>query len=227
MTAQSQKIKNIRLAALITAALPLLGVAMVRLGYLAPLPALPQVLCIQGCQPDPAIHPVSEGENYLNEGQALATLLPDRPDPAQTSILIEKGKNRLTLFYQDQPIKAYPVVFGDSPIGDKRREGDRKTPEGIFKIRDLYPHPDWARFIWLDYPNPTAWREHYRAKLTGQLNWFMPIGGQVGIHGVPAGQDAIIDQRTNWTWGCPSLKNADVIELYTVVQVGTVVEIIP
>lgn len=49
----------------------------------------------------------------------------------------------------------------------------------------------------------------------------------MGIHGVPKGTDRIIDDRNNWTWGCPSLKNQDVNEIYEVVQVGTLVEILP
>ncbi|MEM7581203.1 MAG: L,D-transpeptidase, partial [Cyanobacteria bacterium P01_A01_bin.80] len=49
----------------------------------------------------------------------------------------------------------------------------------------------------------------------------------VGIHGVPQGNDELINERNNWTWGCPSMKNSDVDELYGVVKVGTLVEIIP
>jgi lipoprotein-anchoring transpeptidase ErfK/SrfK len=37
----------------------------------------------------------------------------------------------------------------------------------------------------------------------------------------------MVDNRTNWTWGCPSLKNQDVDELYKVVKIGTLVEVVP
>ncbi|NET50802.1 MAG: L,D-transpeptidase [Merismopedia sp. SIO2A8] len=140
---------------------------------------------------------------------------------------IEKSKHRLTVFYDAQPIKSYPVVFGKNSMGDKRHEGDRKTPEGIFRIRDRYPHPDWSKFLWLDYPTPQSWRKHYQAKVSGNINWLLPIGGQIGIHGVPTSGDRLIEEQTNWTWGCPSMKNEDVDELYTVVEVGTLVEIVP
>ena len=131
------------------------------------------------------------------------------------------------MFDNLQPVKSYLVVFGDNPTGDKFYEGDRKTPEGIFHILDFYDHPDWSRFMWLDYPNPQAWRENFQAKLAGKINWTLPIGGQVGIHGVPTGQDSLIEKRSNWTWGCISLKNNDVKEIYQVVSVGTMVEIVP
>jgi hypothetical protein len=44
--------------------------------------------------------------------------------------------------------------------------------------------------------------------------------------GVPQGRDEMIDARQNWTWGCPSLKNQDVDELYKLVKTGTLVEIL-
>ncbi|MEL7071899.1 MAG: L,D-transpeptidase [Cyanobacteria bacterium J06634_6] len=53
------------------------------------------------------------------------------------------------------------------------------------------------------------------------------IGGQIGIHGVPDNADGFVDTRSNWTWGCVSLKNADVDEIYSVASHNTVVEILP
>ena len=38
---------------------------------------------------------------------------------------------------------------------------------------------------------------------------------------------SLIEQRSNWTWGCISLKNRDVDELYRFVGDGTLVEIVP
>lgn len=153
-------------------------------------------------------------------------LLPGDFDRANVSILIEKSAYRLTLYYNQQPIKSYDVVFGD-PQGDKRREGDRKTPEGIFNIQDKYPHPSWSKFLWLDYPTAQSRCKHRQAKQRGEIPFSSGIGGEIGIHGVPAGQDALIENQMNWTLGCPALRNQDVDEIYDVVQVGTVVEIIP
>lgn len=118
-----------------------------------------------------------------------------------------------------------PIVLGTVPTGDKRQEGDRKTPEGIFRIRDKYPHPDWSKFVWLDYPTAESWHKHRQAKQLGQIDANATIGGEIGIHGVPAGQDNWIDQGKNWTLGCVSLKNADLEALYPYLSVGTVVEI--
>ena len=205
--------------------------ALVRIGFLFPIQLLPEVVCLSDCEASKRFHPIVSSDSLIKDDEgkreAIATLLPAYFDRDQVTVLIEKSDHQLTVFYDRRPIKSYPVVFGKNPVGDKRNEGDRKTPEGIFHIRDRYPHPAWSKFLWLDYPTPQAWREHFQAKASGQINWLLPIGGEVGIHGVPNNDDSLIDDQTNWTWGCPSMKNEDVDDLYSVVQVGTLVEIVP
>ncbi|MDJ0617114.1 MAG: L,D-transpeptidase [Calothrix sp. MO_192.B10] len=205
----------------------LLYLVLVRRGFLIPLTDIPEVLCLNGCPSPQKIHNPTPENGLLNYNQPLNKLITPTIDQDKTSILIEKSKHKLTLYYNQKPIKSYPVVFGSNPKGDKLREGDNKTPEGILRIKDLYPHPQWSKFIWLDYPNPPSWRNHFQAKMQGKLPWYHSIGGQVGIHGVPPGTNGMIDNRTNWTWGCPSLKNQDVNEIYQVVKIGTLVEILP
>ena len=200
---------------------------LTKLGFIMPFSEIPSVLCLGNCQLENPFHPTMEGKEFLNYKQSLEKLLGDDVEREKVSILIEKSQYRLTVFYNLEPIKSYPVVFGGSSSGDKLREGDGKTPEGIYQIRDLYPHGSWSKFIWLDYPTDQAWREHFQAKLTGQISWLLPIGGEIGIHGVPRGQDALIEQRRNWTLGCISLKNDDVNDLYQFASRGTVVEIVP
>jgi murein L,D-transpeptidase YafK len=199
---------------------------LTRLGLLMPLSELPSILCLPFCKPEPSAHPVIGNKQLPNPKESLQKIIESK-ETGKISILIEKSKHRLTVFDNLQPIKSYPVVFGSNPVGNKFNEGDRKTPEGIFHILDLYHHPSWSKFMWLDYPTSQSWREHFQAKLSGKIGWVLPIGGQVGIHGVPTGQDSLIEQRSNWTWGCISLKNEDVNEIYQIVKVGSLVEIIP
>lgn len=198
-----------------------------RLGFIMPLKQILPTLCLDGCPPEKAFHTPTQAQTLLNYNRPLQEILPPKPDLTNISVLLEKSPKKLTIFYNRQPVKSYPVVLGSNPTGDKLNEGDNKTPEGIFHLRDRYPHPDWSKFLWLDYPTSAAWRKHFQAKLTGKLNWLLPIGGQVGIHGVPVGQDSLIDQNINWTWGCISLKNRDVDEIYNLVTLGTLIEIIP
>ena len=199
-----------------------------KLGYVMSPAAVPAVLCIPNCPSTQRYHAIAPGSlDALSENERSLSERLENADPAQISLLVEKSQYRLTVFYAGQPVTSYPMVLGGNPTGDKLHEGDERTPEGIYHIRDLYPHPDWSKFIWLDYPSPQAWREHFAAKWNGELSWFLPIGGQIGIHGVPDGGDHLISDRTNWTWGCISLTNADVDDLYAVLKPGIVVEIVP
>jgi murein L,D-transpeptidase YafK len=199
-----------------------------RLADVMPIAAPPSVGCFDGCPPSTSLHRRPSGNGLLHSDVAISEVLDTaNPNKKEISVLIEKNKYRLTVYHQRQPIKSYPIVLGSAPTGDKLREGDRKTPEGLFRIRDLYPHVSWSKFLWLDYPTPESWQKHLEAKRAGRLDSTATIGGEVGIHGVPEGKDAWIEARQNWTWGCVSLKNKDIDELYSIVQIGTVVEIVP
>lgn len=207
-----------------------LYIQLIRLGYAVPLPYLLHVFCWNNCSDNRSanhLHPKVAGKGLLNYTHQLTQLV-DSPeiDKNKVSILIDKSRYRLTVYYDKKPLKSYPVVLGFNSVDDKLKEGDGRTPEGIFKIKDLYTHPTWSKFLWLDYPTKDSWRKHIKAKGNGKINWLDSIGGQVGIHGVPDRQDFLIEKRSNWTLGCISLKNRDVEELYQVVKKGTEVEII-
>lgn len=226
MQLKASKTKRLQLLVILLVGGAVLYSLLTRLGFLMPLADISSVVCLNSCQPQAAFHPPMGGDQLLNYEKPLREILTDGSQEG-VSILVEKSKFRLTVFNELEPVKSYPVVLGSAPTGDKLHEGDRKTPEGIYYIRDLYPHPGWSKFIWLDYPRPESWREHFQAKLSGRISWRLPIGGQIGIHGVPADEDSMIEQRVNWTWGCISLKNKDVDEIYGFVGSGTLIEIVP
>jgi lipoprotein-anchoring transpeptidase ErfK/SrfK len=195
------------------------------------LPVLPDGIAYPtSCPPAPKLHsPLLIDAPLLNGDRPLNPLLTPNSQ-AKISILVEKSRHRLTLYRevngQRIPVKAYPVVFG-GPRGDKRQEGDRRTPEGIFRLQDKYPHPNWSKFLWLDYPTADSECKHLLAKGKGEISPVSTVGSEIGIHGVPEGADAWIAQRRNWTLGCPSLTRADIDEIYQVVTKGTMVEIVP
>ncbi len=178
-----------------------------------------------GCSALTALHapPV-----LLNYEEPLSALVETRPlDTSKTALRIDKSDHRLTLYYDRQPLKAYPVVFGAEPTGDKLYDGDERTPEGEFAIRDRYLHPNWSRFLWLNYPTADSRAKHQQAKHAGRIPDTAVIGGDIAIHGVPEGRNDLIEQRINWTQGSIALKNPDIEELYQAVRVGTKVTIQP
>ncbi|MBX3102064.1 MAG: L,D-transpeptidase [Bacteroidetes bacterium] len=147
--------------------------------------------------------------------------------PASVWLQAHKAQRRLEIMCGQQVVRAYPMVLGFDPVCDKRREGDGCTPEGEFRIRAKYPHRSWKYFLWIDYPTAESYRLHKEAKAAGKIPKEATVGGEVGIHGVPSGQDDLIREGVDWTLGCLSLTNRDVADLYPVVQVGTRIVILP
>jgi murein L,D-transpeptidase YafK len=188
-------------------------------------PALPSRLCIFACQVNEPVS--SESAPEIVSRPSLLAVIGNDFEAEKVSVRVEKSAYRLSVLYEGQAVRSYPIVLGGAPVGDKRAEGDRKTPEGIYRVRDLYPHPGWSKFIWLDYPTEQDVAEHEQAKRSGELPANATVGGEIGIHGVPRGADDLIDSRTNWTLGCISLKNADVDEIYEVMRQGTLIEVLP
>lgn len=164
-------------------------------------------LLLQSCKNETAT------VNQKSEAKEI-TLKQLLPAEAKIRILIDKSEHTLSVFASDKLVKKYNVVFGGDPVGDKHKEGDKRTPEGVFGMRDKYPHRKWSKFIWIDYPNAASWKKFNKRKADGIIKDGETIGGEVGIHGVPDGMDDMIDNKRNWTLGCISMKNKDVNEIY-------------
>jgi murein L,D-transpeptidase YafK len=120
-------------------------------------------------------------------------------------------------------LKMYPVVLGHNPRNDKLEQGDRCTPEGVYRVVTKYPHSKWSKFILLNYPTRENWLKFSEAKRRGQIPFDAQIGGDIGIHGTEYDYKNILGE--NWTFGCIALKNRDIDELYRLVQTGSIVVI--
>ena len=142
------------------------------------------------------------------------------------SIQIDKSDYLLMVLNKDVILKSYRMVLGSNPKNDKRMEGDRCTPEGTFHIVSKYPHKNWRKFIWIDYPNDESRRKFNKSKLNGEIPKDAEIGGEVGIHGTSENGEYLIDEKVNWTWGCISLKRNDVDEIYPYINESTEIIIV-
>ena len=144
------------------------------------------------------------------------------------SLHVDKSERHLEVLVEDSVLKRYTVVLGLNPEGDKQFQGDKKTPEGLFGFRAKYPHKEWHKFVWIDYPNAESWRRFNERKSQGSIPAESKIGGEIGIHGVPKGMDHWIVKGEDWTFGCIAMRNDDLDEIYPlIIPQQTRLEIVP
>jgi murein L,D-transpeptidase YafK len=140
-------------------------------------------------------------------------------------IIIDKSDYALSIYDNEGWYATYPVVFGTDNQGDKKMEGDKKTPEGTFSINAKRVHDKWSRFMSIDYPTDESRRKFEQRKERGEIPANAKIGGAIGIHGTWPHEDFVVDNYKNWTLGCISMKRSEVEEIYSFVKVGTKVTI--
>jgi len=140
-----------------------------------------------------------------------------------TIIWVRKVPRRLTVYKGTTPLKTYPIVLGANPKNDKLYQGDRCTPEGVYRVVTKYDHPLWDKFILLDYPNMENWLKFTKGKKTGRIPFDAGIGGDIGIHGTHDPYMNAVGE--DWTFGCVSLLNHHIEEIYPLINDDTLVVI--
>ena len=151
----------------------------------------------------------------------LLTATPVAAEPEKAGrILVDKSERTLVLFADGRPIRSYPVSLGLNPVGHKRYEGDKRTPEGIYLIDGKNPNSAYHLSLHISYPNE---RDQRAARERG---W--DPGGQIMIHGLPTGLiKASSKYEYDWTDGCIAVSNAAIEEIWQLVDEGTLIEITP
>jgi murein L,D-transpeptidase YafK len=152
----------------------------------------------------------------------------------QPKILVKKAERRLLLFSDGKLLRIYRIGLGLTPIGDKVRQGDRRTPEGEFYIFTKNDKSQFYLSLGVSSPNAAHAERGLREGLItkGQYESIMRalrakktppqntrLGGDIYIHGNGA--------QSDWTWGCVALENEDIRELFDAAKIGTPVIIEP
>lgn len=140
-------------------------------------------------------------------------------------IMIDKSDYELSIYDDDGWFATYPVVFGEKTLGDKMVKGDRKTPEGEYKIISKRPHEKWGEIMLIDYPTASDKAKFNERKAKGLIPKTAQLGDGIGIHGTWQRDDMAVDYFQNWTNGCISLKRSEMDEIYALIPVGTRVSI--
>lgn len=152
-------------------------------------------------------------------------------DSRQRTLSVLQGMEVMEVFYD--------VAFGRGGVAPFRREGDGKTPTGVFFVSWINPSSDYHLFFGLDYPALTHAEEAYRRQAIDQRTYHaildarrrgeLPpqdtaLGGHIGIHGV--GRYDPEDHRLfNWTMGCVALTDRQIEALARWISLGTMVVI--
>jgi murein L,D-transpeptidase YafK len=136
-------------------------------------------------------------------------------------VLIEKKERRLALLSKGEVIKSYKIALGGNPVGPKERQGDNKTPEGIYIIDSRNRDSGYHLSLHISYPNE---KDKMQAKKLG-----VSPGGDIMIHGIKNGFTWIggSQAEVDWTKGCIAVTDEEMEEIYKLVPNGTVVEIRP
>lgn len=145
---------------------------------------------------------------------ALAPLQADGKEQAE-KVLVDKSDRQLYLIRDGHVWKSYPIGLGFAPQGDKRREGDGRTPEGDYVLDWRNPKSKFYLSIHISYPDAA---DRARAKARG-----VSPGGAIYIHGRhnPAARNR------DWTWGCIAVTDQAMDEIWAAVPNGTPITIRP
>jgi lipoprotein-anchoring transpeptidase ErfK/SrfK len=123
---------------------------------------------------------------------------------ATFSIRVNKAKNELTLYANDDVVKVYPVATGSGT----------KTPIGTFTIENKLVDPVW-------YHKGAVVPSESPENILGTRWLGISIDGY-GIHGTRIPESI----GTNVTLGCVRMYNKDVEELFSIVPLKTKVTIV-
>lgn len=152
---------------------------------------------------------------------AALAQVPSTPVLQADRVLVLKGERKIELLNQGKVIKAYKIALGGNPIGSKTRQGDHRTPEGVYVLDSRNARSHFYKAIHISYPNA---RDSAAARKAG-----VAPGGDVYVHGLPNGYGwvGVSHRLKDWTDGCIAVTDREMDEIWAAVADGTPIEIRP
>lgn len=159
------------------------------------------------------------GSDKENTSKMNETYFYKKPEvkPQTTEIKVYKKARLLELYGDGQLLGKFKVALGGYPEGNKKKEGDKRTPEGKYYICTRNGNSKFKLFLGLSYPDVKAAEiglseglinkatyDKIKAAQESKIQppWNTPLGGEVGIHGGGVSSD--------WTAGCIALSDEDI-----------------
>lgn len=146
---------------------------------------------------------------------------PAAPQSRVDRVVVIKSERTLELMSRGKLVKTYKVALGGDPTGPKTRQGDHKTPEGVYVLDSRNVHSQFHKALHISYPNA-----HDRAEALAKGE---SPGGDVFVHGLPNGYGWIGSKHRlkDWTDGCIAVTDEEIDEIWKLVADGTPIEIRP
>jgi murein L,D-transpeptidase YafK len=158
------------------------------------------------------------------------------PSPAEAPITIQsapakplladhvvmlKSSRVLELLRDGKVFETFPVALGAHSRGPKRKMGDGRTPEGVYRIDWRSERTRYTRELHISYPNA---RDRERARAM-----HVEPGDGIFIHGLPRDYGPYDPPLwvKDWTEGCISVGNAAITKIWDAVPDGTPIDIQP
>lgn len=141
--------------------------------------------------------------------------------PVADRVIIEKSARQLHLIQDGEIFRTFRIALGIRPVGDKKQEGDFKTPEGKYTLDRRNPNSEYFLSIRISYPDA---RDRREAREMG-----VPPGGAIMIHGQPnmPRYSETYYRTQDWTNGCIAVSNSDMIDIWLMTGENTPIEIRP
>jgi len=143
------------------------------------------------------------------------------PSARADRVVVHKAERRLDLLSQGSILKSYRISLGGAPSGPKQREGDHRTPEGLYTLDYRKADSSFHKALHISYPSPA---DRAAAASAGRAP-----GGLVMIHGLPNGQGWLgrLHLAYDWTDGCVAVTNREIEEIWRAVPDGAPIELRP
>lgn len=141
--------------------------------------------------------------------------------PVADRVVIEKGARLLHLMHNGEAFRTFKIALGIRPVGDKKSEGDFKTPEGKYTLDHRNPNSEFFLSIHVSYPDSVDRREAAKRGVEP--------GGAIMIHGQPnePSRSETYYRTRDWTNGCIAVSNSDMIDIWLMTGENTPIEIRP
>lgn len=135
------------------------------------------------------------------------------------SILVDKLSRKCYVYYNGIKKYEFDVELGRNWMGDKKKMGDKATPEGMYRITNKYSGTKYNNALLIDYPNDEDKTRFNLEKAKGLIPRTAKIGGGIEIHGSGG-------KGVDWTEGCIALEDNEMAVIYRIAAVGTPVTIV-